>query len=146
MPSAKMRKVHRYSNEFKITAVKLTDLPGTLIQDVAKALDIHPFMLSRWRKEYREGILKGKPHPDLHKLTEMEHKVSDQERIRNLEKALRKARLENDLLKKTMHFAMERRRMPSPLLRGIIKNTASPSSAGTSASPEAATTRGKKDR
>ncbi len=55
MARANMRKVHRYSNEFKITAVRLTDLPGTLIQDVAKALDIHPFMLSRWRKEYREG-------------------------------------------------------------------------------------------
>jgi transposase-like protein len=40
MARAKMRKVHRYSNEFKITAVRLTDLPGTLIQDVAKALDI----------------------------------------------------------------------------------------------------------
>jgi transposase len=141
-----MRRVHRYSNEFKITAVKLAALPGTLIQDVAKALDIHPFMLSRWKKQYREGILQGKPHPDLQKLTKMEKKVSEQERIRQLEKALQKARLENDLLKKTMQFDVERRRMPSPLLNGIIKTTASPSSAGTTASPEAATTRGRKDR
>jgi len=146
MARAKMRKVHRYSNEFKITAVRLTNIPGTLIQDVAKALDIHPFMLSRWRKEYREGILKGKPHPDLKKVVIMEKKVSDQERIRQLEHALEKARLENDLLKKTMRFDVERRRMPSPLLQGIITTTASPSSADTSASPEAATTRGKKDR
>lgn len=146
MARAKMRKVHRYSNEFKITAVRLTDLPGTLIQDVAKALDIHPFMLSRWRKEYREGILKGKPHPDLKRVTIMVRKVSDQERIQQLEQALQKARLENDLLKKTMRFDVERRRMPSPLLNGIIKTTASPSSADTSVSPEAATTRGKKDR
>ncbi|HME44999.1 MAG TPA: transposase [Syntrophorhabdales bacterium] len=144
MPQGRMRRVHRYSNEFKITAVKLTALPGTLIQDVAKALDIHPFMLSRWKKQYREGLIKGKPHPDLQKLTKMEEKVSDQQRIRHLERALQKARLENDLLKKTMQFDVERRRMPSPLLRGIIKSTASPSSASTTTSPEAATTRGKK--
>ena len=48
------KKVHRYSEEFKATAVKLSHLPGVQVQDVAEALDIHPFMLSRWRKEYRE--------------------------------------------------------------------------------------------
>ena len=26
------------------------------IKDVATTLDIHPFMLSRWRKEYQEAI------------------------------------------------------------------------------------------
>jgi len=32
---------------------------------VAEALDIHPFMLSRWRREFREGRLRpvGKPEP-----------------------------------------------------------------------------------
>ena len=63
MPKGRMRRVHRYSNEFKITAVKLAGLPGTLIQDVAKALDIHPFMLSRWKKQYREGMIQGEFHP-----------------------------------------------------------------------------------
>jgi len=27
------------------------------VKEVAEALDIHPFMLSRWRKEYKEGII-----------------------------------------------------------------------------------------
>ncbi len=49
------RKIGQYSNEFKVKAVRLTFLKGTQIQEVANALDIHPFMLSRWRKEYREG-------------------------------------------------------------------------------------------
>lgn len=31
-----------------------------LIQDVAEALDIHPFMLSRWRKEVRESKIVAK--------------------------------------------------------------------------------------
>jgi transposase len=49
------RKVHRYSAEFKLKAVKLSQIEGVQVQDVADALDIHPFMLSRWRKEAREG-------------------------------------------------------------------------------------------
>ncbi|MEO8586686.1 MAG: transposase [Acidobacteriota bacterium] len=47
------RKVHRYGADFKVKAVMLSRLPGVLVQDVAEALDLHPFMLSRWRKEAR---------------------------------------------------------------------------------------------
>ena len=53
------KKVHRYSVEFKLTAVKLSHMTGVEVQTVAAALDIHPFMLSRWRKEAREGLLRG---------------------------------------------------------------------------------------
>jgi transposase-like protein len=28
-----------------------------MIQDVAAALDIHPFMLSLWRKQVRQGVI-----------------------------------------------------------------------------------------
>ena len=52
------RKIHQYSVEFKVKAVKLSDLADVQVQDVAQALDIHPFMLSRWRKEAREGRLR----------------------------------------------------------------------------------------
>ena len=45
-----LRKIKRYSDDFKATAVRLSDLPDVLIQDVAAALDVHPFMLSRWRR------------------------------------------------------------------------------------------------
>ena len=48
-------KKHRYSREFKVTAVKLASHPGIETQEVAAALNIHPFMLSRWKKEVREG-------------------------------------------------------------------------------------------
>jgi transposase len=51
--------------EFKLTAVKLSGMPGVQVQTVADALDIHPFMLSRWRKEARDGILKGRNHHKL---------------------------------------------------------------------------------
>ena len=44
------KKVPRYTLEFKIQAVKLANHPEIQTQDVAHALDIHPFMLSKWKK------------------------------------------------------------------------------------------------
>ena len=60
MPRAGPRKVQRYSLEFKLKAVKLSQLKDIEVQAVADALEIHPFMLSRWRKEARDGVLRGR--------------------------------------------------------------------------------------
>lgn len=57
MARAGPRKIARYGEQFKATAVKLSSLPGVLVQDVAAALDIHPFMLSLWRKQVRERVI-----------------------------------------------------------------------------------------
>jgi len=35
-------------------------LPGIAVQEVAESLYIHPFMLSRWRKQMREGQIVSK--------------------------------------------------------------------------------------
>ena len=53
-------KVRRYRLEFKLKAVKLSQLKGVEVQAVADALEIHPFMLSRWRKEAGDGVLRGR--------------------------------------------------------------------------------------
>lgn len=53
----------RYPVELKRTAVRLTEAPGVRVKDVAEALDIHPFMLSKWRKDAREGLLVERPRP-----------------------------------------------------------------------------------
>jgi transposase len=106
--TGRMRK-HRYSNEFKVTAVKMASAPDIEVQAVAEALGIHPFMLSRWKKEYREGKLRGVAHADLKEVQNMEVAVAEQKKIRRLEAALKKARIENDLLKKAIQFNLERR-------------------------------------
>lgn len=51
------RKVRRYDNSFKVKVVKLRQLPGVQVKDVAASLDNHPFMLSKWRKKFRDGVL-----------------------------------------------------------------------------------------
>ncbi|HEV2751971.1 MAG TPA: transposase [Gemmatimonadales bacterium] len=60
MPRAGPKKVQEYSGEFKLAAVRLSQQRGVQVQAVAMALDIHPFMLSRWRKQVRDGALRGK--------------------------------------------------------------------------------------
>mgnify|MGYP003326432111 CR=1 FL=1 len=49
------RKTWQYSTDFKVKAVELSCQEGIQVQQVAAGLDIHPMMLSRWRKEYLEG-------------------------------------------------------------------------------------------
>ena len=79
MARAGTRKVREYSLEFKLTAVRLSQQPGLQVQAVAAALDIHPFMLSKWRKQVRDGVLWGKgrdltvpPRREIERLQELE--------------------------------------------------------------------------
>lgn len=50
MPRSGPRAVRRDSEEFKLTAVRLSEQPGVQVKTVAAALAIHPFMLSKGRK------------------------------------------------------------------------------------------------
>ncbi|WP_052199443.1 transposase [endosymbiont of unidentified scaly snail isolate Monju] len=60
MPGIKgPRRVHQYRKEFKVTAARRGHRPEIQVKDVATEPNIHPFMLSRWRKEYREDKLQG---------------------------------------------------------------------------------------
>ena len=106
------RKVHRYTAEFKMKAVKLSSLRGILIQDVAEALDIHPFMLSRWRKEVREGRLRVR--------VDAMPGIREQRRVEQfsaLKRQYAMLREEHELLKKAIRFCSAQRQRSSPLSR-----------------------------
>lgn len=127
------KKVHRYSLEFKIQAVKLANHPEIQTQDVAHALDIHPFMLSKWKKDYREGKLRPAaeaaglslpkvlrvPKADPEKralkkqLKQLQAKVEARREVRALERKFAALEVEHDLLKKAIRFNIERRRRSS---------------------------------
>ena len=101
------RKTNRYSNEFKATAVRLSELPDVLIQDVANALDIHPFMLSRWRKQAREGVIVTKGVKiDTETAAELK-------RLREVEKQYKVLQEEHAILKKAIRFVSDRKRKSS---------------------------------
>ena len=98
------RKVHRYSEEFKVTAVRLSHLPGGQVKDVAEELDIHPFMLSRWRKELRDCKLEARVKKSIDPKTAAELK-----RLRKLERDYARLKEEHEILKKAIRFCSERK-------------------------------------
>ena len=108
MPKPGPRTTTRYSDEFKATAVRLSQLPGVLVQDVAASLYIHPFMLSRWRKQAREGMI-------MTKGVTVDPVVSAElKELRRIKKAYEQLKLEHDLLKKAIAFTSARKANASP--------------------------------
>lgn len=103
MPKPGPRTTYRYSDRFKATAVRLSQLPGVAVQDVAESLYIHPFMLSRWRKQAREGeiVTKG---------VEVDKAVAAElKELRKIKQRYEQLKLEHDLLKKAIAFTSERK-------------------------------------
>ena len=103
------RKVQRYTAEFKVKAVKLSDLAGVQVQEVAQALDIHPFMLSRWRKQVRDGGLRA--------VVEVAVRAQERDEMKQFAALKRKYALlreEHELLKKAIRFCSVRRQGSSP--------------------------------
>lgn len=106
MARAGPRKVQRYSLEFKLKAVKLSQLKGVEVQAVADALEIHPFMLSRWRKEARGGLLRGRVSLPPAVKAPRAHEVK---RLQALQRAHALLQEEHALLKKAIRFCSARK-------------------------------------
>jgi len=101
--------VRRYSDEFKLTAVRLSHQPGIEVKTVAAALAIHPFMLSKWRKDARDGRLAGRARrsPQAGPTRELA-------KLQQLEREYALLQEEHDLLKKAIRFCSARKATSSP--------------------------------
>ena len=107
MAKAGARRIERYGERFKATAVKLSSLPGVQVKDVAAALDVHPFMLSLWRKQVRERVIVARASKlDVETTAELR-------RLRELERRYKVLKEEHELLKKAIRFASGRKRKSS---------------------------------
>jgi transposase len=105
------KKTQRYSVEFKVKAVEWSHQAHRSVKGVAEALDIHPFMLSRWRKEHREGkfaMKRVKKAP-----AEAKQMIKEQDEITCLKRQIAELQEENDILKKFQRFQAEERRKRS---------------------------------
>ncbi len=119
MPRSGPRTVRKYSDEFKLTVVQLSQQSGIQVKTVAAALAIHPFMLSKWRKDVRDGRLRGRartvpppgPAREIAQLQALERKYA----------ALQE---EHDLLKKAIRFCSARRATSSPSSRRTAPRSA----------------------
>ena len=108
MPKPGPRTTYKYSDRFKATAVRLSELRGVSVQEVAESLYIHPFMLSRWRKQAREGqiVTKG---VEMDKATAAELKE-----LRKVRREYERLKIEHELLKKAIEFTSRRKATSSP--------------------------------
>ena len=78
------------------------------VQEVAESLYIHPFMLSRWRKEAREGriVTKG---------VQVDKDVAAElKQLRKVKRDYERLKIEHELLKKAIEFTSKRKQTSSP--------------------------------
>lgn len=94
----------KYSQEFKLSAVEMSLIEGVKVGTVAARLDIHPYMLSRWRKEYREGLIVVDKRK---KITNRRKETKELTKLQQLEKENTQLKREVDLLKKWQRYLAE---------------------------------------
>ena len=107
MPKANnARRLFRYSHEFKSKVVQLSWLEGATLTGTAKTFGIHRMMLSRWRKDYREGRIVTDKRK---KIVDIKKEQDELTKIKQLEKENARLKMEVDLLKKWQRFLAEER-------------------------------------
>lgn len=94
-----------YNDDFKATAVSLTEIPGVQANHVADALDIHEVMLYRWRMEMRRGQISVKKKniqidPEL---------KTELKRLKKLERDHNILKEEHSLLKKAIQHSLRQK-------------------------------------
>ena len=85
-----MRKRRKFTNEFKLEAVKLAERGDIPVSQLARNLDLHETVLRRWMQQY------GK-QPNGTRLT-----PDEQEELIRLRREVRRVTEERDILKKAV--------------------------------------------
>ena len=106
---ARRTKYNNYDDDFKATAVALTEIPGIKATHVAEALAIHVIMLYRWRMEMRRGEIM----PSMKKINIDPKMKAELKRLRKLEREHNLLKEEHGLLKKAIHFSLTRKKKSS---------------------------------
>ena len=104
----------QFTREFKETAVRQLEM-GASIAEVARACEVNPNVLHRWRRELREYRAKaftgnGKSRSEHSQLAELERKVGRQA-------------MEIDFLRRCLQHVEEQRRLQALTTRGSSTRT-----------------------
>jgi transposase len=92
----------KFTREFKEAALRRLDL-GASIAEVARACEVNPNLLHRWRKEVRDYGVKA--------FAGMGVKRADEERIAQLERKVGQQALEIDFLRRCLQHVEEQRKL-----------------------------------
>jgi transposase len=94
-----MGKRRRFSQEFKLEAVKLVQEGGVKVSQAAQDLGVYETSLRRWIKQYEIDRGRGRPG---------ELTSEEKEELRRLRRENRQLKMEREILKKaTAFFAKE---------------------------------------
>ncbi len=109
----------QYTREFKKALVRLANHQDIQAVDIAEALDIHPVLIYRWRKEVNDDQWREFPvtksnkpvGPTKNDLQKKEAELKKaQARIKKLEKQLKEREEDIDILKKAERFFEKHRK------------------------------------
>src|SRR5512132_3478738 len=104
----------QFTKEFKEAAVRRLEL-GASLAEVARACEVNPNVLHRWKRELHEHGVKafagnGKTRAEESRVAELERKVGRQA-------------MENDFLRRCLQHAEEQRRLQALTTRGSSTRT-----------------------
>ena len=97
-----MRKRRRFSQEFKIEAVRMVVESGRDLFEVCEDLEIRPDMLRKWIKKFENDGVNAFPGSGRLK--------PEDEEVRKLKRENARLRMERDILKKAVAICSDRRR------------------------------------
>ena len=104
----------QFTKEFKLAAVRRLE-QGVSIGEAARALEVNPNVLHRWKRELHERGVQaftgnGKMRAEENRVAELERKVGRQA-------------MENDFLRRCLQHAEEQRRLQALTTRGSSTST-----------------------
>ena len=106
----------QFTGEFKLAAIQRLEM-GASVAEVARAFEVNPNVLHRWRREFRQGP--GNAFPGLGK------RRWEESRVAQLERKIGQQALEIDFLKGCLQRIDEQRRLQAlagePLSMGRSK-------------------------
>lgn len=109
----------KFTKEFKQAAVRRLET-GASIAEVARACEVNPNVLHRWRREFREGVDRAFPG--------LGRKKAEESQLAELERKIGQQTLEIDFLKRVLQRVEEARTLQAihPAAPSTSKSIAKP--------------------
>ena len=110
----------KFTREFKLAAVRRLEM-GASAAEVARACEVNPNVLHRWRREFRDGVETA--FPGLGR-----QRQAEQNRIAELEQKIGQQTMEIGFLKRVLQRTEEARRLQA---MDVVRPSTTRSSANT---------------
>jgi len=104
----------KFTREFKEAAVRRLKL-GASVGEVARACEVNPNVLGRWRRELRDYGPKA--------FSGAGHSRAEQDRVAELERKVGRQALEIDFLQRCLQHVEEQRKLQALVGRGLSTRT-----------------------